>query len=60
MSPNRMLTVFIQRVAPGGTMTGTGAPFPPTSSQGAQEPEEEPEPVRLVNAPHLDSPKPTA
>lgn len=35
-----------EQVAPGGTITGTGAPFPPTGYSSYQEPQEEPEPVR--------------
>ncbi|KAB8239472.1 hypothetical protein ETB97_012689 [Aspergillus alliaceus] len=35
-----------EQVAPGGMITGTGAPFPPTGYSSYQEPEEEPEPVR--------------
>ncbi|KAF7122727.1 hypothetical protein CNMCM5793_000837 [Aspergillus hiratsukae] len=35
-----------EQVAPGGTITGTGAPFPPTGYPSYKEPEEEPEPVR--------------
>lgn len=35
-----------QQVAPGGTITGTGSPFPRTGYSSYQEPEEEPEPVR--------------
>ncbi|EHA20852.1 clathrin light chain [Aspergillus awamori] len=37
-----------EQVAPGGTITGSGAPFPPTgySNYTTQAPEEEPEPVR--------------
>ncbi|KAJ5155235.1 Clathrin light chain [Penicillium capsulatum] len=35
-----------ERVAPGGTITGTGSPFPPTGYQSPQDPEGEPEPVR--------------
>ncbi|PYH34484.1 clathrin light chain CLC1 [Aspergillus neoniger CBS 115656] len=37
-----------EQVAPGGTITGSGAPFPPTgySNYTSQAPEEEPEPVR--------------
>ena len=38
--------VFVQRVAPGGTITGSGSPFPATGYQSTQEPEGEPEPVR--------------
>ena len=39
---------FQQRVAPGGTITGTGAPYPPTSvfASSYKEPEEESEPVK--------------
>ncbi|KAG2027133.1 hypothetical protein GB937_000871 [Aspergillus fischeri] len=36
-----------EQVAPGGTITGTGAPFPPTGYPSYKEPEEEPEPVSL-------------
>ncbi|OJJ64465.1 hypothetical protein ASPSYDRAFT_325379 [Aspergillus sydowii CBS 593.65] len=35
-----------EQVAPGGTITGTGAPFPPTGYSSYQAPEEEAEPVR--------------
>ncbi|KAI9367532.1 clathrin light chain [Aspergillus egyptiacus] len=35
-----------EQVAPGGTITGSGAPFPPTGYSSYQAPEEEPEPVR--------------
>ncbi|KAL4803712.1 clathrin light chain [Aspergillus unguis] len=35
-----------EQVAPGGTITGTGAPFPPTGYSSYQTPEEEAEPVR--------------
>ncbi|KAL4888011.1 clathrin light chain [Aspergillus ambiguus] len=35
-----------EQVAPGGTITGTGAPFPPTGFSSYKEPEEESEPVR--------------
>ncbi|EAW10452.1 clathrin light chain CLC1 [Aspergillus clavatus NRRL 1] len=35
-----------EQVAPGGTITGTGAPFPPTGYASYGEPSEEPEPVR--------------
>ncbi|KAJ5669380.1 Clathrin light chain [Penicillium macrosclerotiorum] len=35
-----------ERVAPGGTITGTGSPFPATGYTSTQEPEEEPEAVR--------------
>ncbi|CEL05408.1 Putative Clathrin light chain (Eurofung) [Aspergillus calidoustus] len=35
-----------EQVAPGGTITGTGAPFPPTGYSSYQAPEEESEPVR--------------
>ncbi|KAL2218227.1 clathrin light chain [Thermoascus aurantiacus ATCC 26904] len=35
-----------QQVGPGGTITGTGAPFPPTGYTNYQAPEEEPEAVR--------------
>lgn len=35
-----------EQVAPGGTITGTGAPFPPTGFSTYKEPEEEPEPIR--------------
>ncbi|KAL5358993.1 hypothetical protein BJX96DRAFT_147627 [Aspergillus floccosus] len=35
-----------EQVAPGGTITGTGAPFPPTGYPSYKEPEEESEPVR--------------
>ncbi|KAL4788303.1 clathrin light chain [Aspergillus varians] len=35
-----------EQVAPGGTITGTGAPFPPTGYASYQAPEEEAEPVR--------------
>ncbi|KAJ9221982.1 hypothetical protein DTO169C6_5611 [Paecilomyces variotii] len=35
-----------EQVAPGGTITGTGAPFPATGYSSYKEPEEEPEPVR--------------
>lgn len=35
-----------ERVAPGGTITGTGSPFPPTGYPSTQEPEQEAEPVR--------------
>lgn len=38
----------LQQVAPGGTITGTGAPFPPTGYSSYQAPEEEGEPVRYV------------
>lgn len=38
-----------QQVAPGGMITGTGAPFPPTGFSSYQAPEEEPEPVRYVS-----------
>lgn len=42
------ITTNSQQVAPGGTITGSGAPFPPTgySNYTTQAPEEEPEPVR--------------
>ncbi|KAJ5619750.1 hypothetical protein N7510_003734 [Penicillium lagena] len=35
-----------ERVAPGGTITGSGSPFPPTGYQNLQEPEEETQPMR--------------
>ncbi|OJJ89065.1 clathrin light chain CLC1 [Aspergillus glaucus CBS 516.65] len=35
-----------EQVAPGGTITGTGAPFPPTGYSTHQAPEEEGEPVK--------------
>ncbi|KKK25528.1 hypothetical protein P175DRAFT_0497338 [Aspergillus ochraceoroseus IBT 24754] len=35
-----------EQVAPGGTITGSGAPFPPTGYSPYQAPEEESEPVR--------------
>ncbi|KAL5343669.1 clathrin light chain [Aspergillus crustosus] len=35
-----------EQVAPGGTITGTGAPFPPTGYSSYQAPEEEAEPVK--------------
>ncbi|PLN81089.1 clathrin light chain [Aspergillus taichungensis] len=35
-----------EQVAPGGTITGTGAPFPPSGYPSYQEPQEEPEPVK--------------
>ncbi|KAL3475622.1 clathrin light chain [Aspergillus californicus] len=35
-----------ERVAPGGTITGTGEPFPPTGYSSYQAPAEESEPVR--------------
>ncbi|KAI9931256.1 hypothetical protein ASPWEDRAFT_166795 [Aspergillus wentii DTO 134E9] len=35
-----------EQVAPGGTITGTGAPFPPTGYSSYKEPEAEPEPIR--------------
>ncbi|KAE8362330.1 clathrin light chain [Aspergillus caelatus] len=35
-----------EQVAPGGMITGTGAPFPPTGFSSYQAPEEESEPVR--------------
>ncbi|KAL4932662.1 clathrin light chain CLC1 [Aspergillus undulatus] len=35
-----------EQVAPGGTITGTGAPFPPTGYSSYQSPEEEAEPVK--------------
>ncbi|EYE99905.1 clathrin light chain CLC1 [Aspergillus ruber CBS 135680] len=35
-----------EQVAPGGTITGTGAPFPPTGYSTYQAPEEEGEPVK--------------
>ncbi|KAE8146680.1 clathrin light chain [Aspergillus avenaceus] len=35
-----------EQVAPGGMITGTGAPFPPTGYSSYQQPEEEAEPVR--------------
>lgn len=40
--------VSLQQVAPGGTITGTGSPFPQSGYPSYQEPEEEPEPVRYV------------
>lgn len=49
MRPNEA-PLFEQQVAPGGTITGTGAPFPPTGYSSYQEPQEEPEPVRYVTA----------
>ncbi|KAJ5911223.1 Clathrin light chain [Penicillium subrubescens] len=36
-----------ERVAPGGTITGTGSPFPATGSASLEDDEEEPEPIRL-------------
>lgn len=44
LSANGQLS--LQQVAPGGTITGTGSPFPATGYSSYQEPEEEPEPVR--------------
>ncbi|KAE8380282.1 clathrin light chain [Aspergillus bertholletiae] len=35
-----------EQVAPGGMITGTGAPFPPTGFSSYQAPEEESEPIR--------------
>ncbi|KAL4970746.1 clathrin light chain CLC1 [Aspergillus stella-maris] len=35
-----------EQVGPGGTITGTGAPFPPTAFSSYEAPEEEAEPVR--------------
>ncbi|BCR83331.1 clathrin light chain CLC1 [Aspergillus chevalieri] len=35
-----------EQVAPGGTITGTGAPFPPTGYSSYQAPEEEAEPIK--------------
>ncbi|KAL2001920.1 hypothetical protein VTN02DRAFT_978 [Thermoascus thermophilus] len=35
-----------EQVGPGGTITGTGSPFPATGYTNYQEPEEEPEPIR--------------
>lgn len=36
----------MQRVAPGGTITGSGSPFPRTGYQSTQEPEDEGDAVR--------------
>ncbi|KAA8648850.1 clathrin light chain CLC1 [Aspergillus tanneri] len=35
-----------EAIAPGGTITGTGAPFPPTGYSSYQDPEEESEPIK--------------
>ncbi|KAL2829776.1 clathrin light chain [Aspergillus cavernicola] len=40
------LDIQNEQVAPGGTITGSGAPFPPTGYSSYQAPEEESEPVR--------------
>jgi hypothetical protein len=40
--------LFLQRVAPGGTITGTGSPFPSTGFSTYKEPEEEPEVIRYA------------
>lgn len=44
-----MERAFKQRVAPGGTITGTGSPFPAAGLTSYTEPEEEPEVVRYIH-----------